>query len=71
MDNDYLNRAVTVKLITGELLPEGILFWGNSSVSEGLLWFGIPHETEVHKTEVEFHVPRSAIAYIKLVGQDI
>lgn len=71
MNNAYLNRPVAVKLITGETLPEGILFWGESSVSESLLWFGIPKEGEVHKTEVEFHVPKSSIAYIRIDGGDI
>jgi hypothetical protein len=68
MESQYLNRTVTVKLITGEMLPKGIMFWGNSSMSEDILWFGIPKSDEVHKTEVEFHVPRSSIVYIQLEG---
>ena len=70
MENEYLNRRVTVKLITGETLPDGVLYWGKSSVSQDLLWFGIPDETEIHKTEVEFHIPKASIAYIKLAGDD-
>ena len=66
MDNSYLNRPVTVKLITGETLPKGVLFWGNSPLAEGMLWFGIPKPDELHKTEVEFHIPRSSIAFIRL-----
>ncbi|HEX9746066.1 MAG TPA: hypothetical protein VGB30_11635 [bacterium] len=69
MDNDYLNRPVIVKLITGETLPEGILYWGTSSLAENLLWFGIPKENEVHKTEIEYHVPRNSIAYIQMEGR--
>ena len=65
-DNSYLDRQVAVKLITGETLPDGIRFWGKSSMSEDILWFGIPKPDEVHKTDVEFHVPKSSIAYIRL-----
>ena len=36
--------------LTGESLPDGILFWGSSGVSENLLWFGIPKEGEISKT---------------------
>ena len=68
MDNAYLNRHVVVKLITGESLPNGVLFWGASSISPDLLWFGIPKEGAVHATEVEYHVPKSSIAYIHLEG---
>jgi hypothetical protein len=71
MDNAYLNRPVAVKLLTGENLPDGVLFWGNSSIAEDLLWFGIPTPGEVHKTEVEFHVPKSSIAYIRIEGGGI
>jgi hypothetical protein len=66
MDSNYLNQPVTVKLITGESLPDGVLFWGKSSLGEDILWFGVPKPDEVHKTEVEFHIPRSSIAYIRL-----
>jgi hypothetical protein len=71
MNNAYLNRPVSVKLITGETLPDGILFWGESTISQGLLWFGIPKEGEVHKTEVEFHIPVSSVAYIRIYGGEI
>jgi len=71
LDSNYLNRPVEVKLITGEKLPDGILFWGKSAISEEVLWFGIPKSDEVHKTEVEFHVPRSSIAYIRLSGVEL
>lgn len=71
MDSTYLNRPVSVKLLTGENLPNGILFWGNSSIAEDLLWFGIPKTGEVHKTEVEYHVPKASIAYIRIEGEDI
>jgi len=71
MENTYLNRPVMVKLITGETLPDGILFWGKSSMSEDILWFGIPKADEVHKTEIEFHIPRSSIAFIQLEGSEI
>jgi len=69
-DNSYLDRAVSVKLITGETLPDGIRFWGKSTMSEDILWFGIPKADEIHKTDVEFHVPKSSIAYIRLDGHD-
>ena len=65
-DNSYLDRAVSVKLITGETLPDGIRFWGKSSMGEDILWFGIPKPGEIHKTDVEFHVPMSSIAYVRL-----
>ncbi|MCX6646469.1 MAG: hypothetical protein NTY09_08945 [bacterium] len=68
MDSQYLNRVVTVRLITGETLPDGVLFWGSSAMGEDILWFGIPKSDEVHKTEVEFHIPRSSIAYVRLDG---
>jgi hypothetical protein len=68
MDSQYLNRVVTVRLITGETLPDGVLFWGSSAMGEDILWFGIPRSDEVHKTEVEFHIPRSSIAYVRLDG---
>jgi hypothetical protein len=71
MDNAYLNRQVAVKLLTGETLPQGVLFWGSSSIAEDLLWFGIPKPGEVHKTEVEFHVPKSSIVYIRIEGNDL
>lgn len=71
MDNNYLNRPVTVKLITGESLPDGVLFWGKSSLGEDILWFGVPKSNEVHKTEVEFHIPRSSIAYIRLEEESV
>lgn len=71
MDNAYLNRPVFVKLITGETLPQGVLFWGQSSIALDFLWFGIPKEGEVHRTEVEFHVPRSSIAYIRVEGVEM
>jgi len=70
-DNSYLDRQVAVKLITGETLPEGVRFWGKSTVGEEILWFGIPRADEVHKTDVEFHVPVSSIAYIRLEGSDV
>lgn len=70
-DNSYLDRAVTVKLITGENLPEGIRFWGKSTMGEEILWFGIPKPDEIHKTDVEFHVPKSSVAYIRLEGSDV
>ncbi len=71
MDSNYLNQPVTVKLITGESLPDGVLFWGKSSLGEDILWFGVPKPDEVHKTEVEFHIPRSSIAYIRLEGENL
>ena len=71
MDSNYLNRPVSVKLITGETLPEGIMFWGKSSIGEDILWFGIPKPDEIHKTEVEYHVPKSSIAYIQIEGGEI
>ncbi len=67
-EGTYLNRPVTVKLITGETLPDGILFWGKSSIGEDMLWFGIPKPDEVHRTDVEFHIPKSSIAFIQMDG---
>ncbi len=69
-DHTYLDKPVAVKLITGETLPDGIRFWGKSSIGEDLIWFGIPKAGEVHKTEVEFHVPRSSIAFIRIEDID-
>jgi hypothetical protein len=70
MDNSYLNRPVLVKLITGENLPNGVLYWGPSSVAEDLLWFGIPKQGEIHKTDVEYHVPKGSIAYIRIDSEE-
>ncbi len=71
MDNAYLNRQVAVKLITGEELPDGVLFWGKSGLSEDFLWFGIPKPDEVHGTDVEYHVPKNAIAYVRIEGGEV
>lgn len=71
MESQYLNKQVSVRLITGEILPDGVLFWGMSSLGEDILWFGIPKSGEVHKTEVEFHIPRSSIAYVRLDGEEL
>jgi hypothetical protein len=70
IDHTYLDKAVHVKLITGETLPDGIRYWGNSAICEDVLWFGIPKPDEVHKSEVEFHVPKSSIAYILVEESD-
>ncbi len=70
-DNSYLDRLAAVKLITGETLPDGIRFWGKSTIGEEILWFGIAKADEVHKTEVEFHIPKSSIAYIRFESTDV
>ena len=64
MEEDYHNRNCIVKLVTGEELPENILYWGKSPLGEDLIWFGVPKAGVVHETELEFHVPKYTIASI-------
>jgi hypothetical protein len=71
MYSKYEGRQVHVKLITGEELPEDVNFWGESDLAQGFLRFGIPKPDEVHSTEVEFHVPTTSIAYIRMEGGEI
>ncbi|HDS31131.1 MAG TPA: hypothetical protein ENN67_08825 [Firmicutes bacterium] len=71
MYSKYEGRQVHVKLITGEVLPEEINFWGESDLAPGFLRFGIPKPNEVHSTEVEYHVPSSSIAYIRMEGVEV
>jgi hypothetical protein len=64
MEEDYLNRNCTVRLVTGEELPENICYWGKSPLGEDLIWFGVPKAGQVLETELEFHVPKYTIVSI-------
>ena len=66
MLDDYLDQPAKVQLLTGEVLPDGIKFWGSSPLGDGLLWFAIPRADSPLETEQEFHVPSSAIAKITM-----
>lgn len=66
MLDEYLNRPVTVKLVTGETLPDGIRFYGISSFSSEMLWFVIPRPSNPAESEREYHVPITAIAVLEL-----
>ncbi len=67
MLDEYLNRPVTVKLVTGEVLPDGIRFYGLSSFGAEMLWFVIPRESNPAESEKEFHVPITSIAVMELM----
>jgi len=64
MLDDYLDKPAIVKLVTGEDLPEGVRFYGFSSLSQTMLWFGQPRASNPHEPETEFHVPISSIAVL-------
>ncbi len=66
MLDEYLNKPVTVKLVTGDVLPDGIRFYGISSLSTEMLWFVIPRASNPVESEKEFHVPVSSIAMLEL-----
>ena len=66
MISEYLNKRVIVKLVTGETLPDGTRFYGTSSFSTEMLWFGIPRPSNPAESEKEFHVPVSSIAVLEL-----
>ncbi len=66
MLEEYLNRPVTVKLVTGDVLPDGVRFYGMSSFSAEMLWFVIPRESNPSENEKEFHIPISSIAVMEL-----
>ncbi|MCD6218491.1 hypothetical protein J7L05_11640 [bacterium] len=67
MLDEYINKPVIVKLVTGEILPVGIRFYGTSSFSSEMLWFVIPRKSNPAESEKEFHVPVSSIAVLELV----
>lgn len=67
MLDDYLDQPAKVQLLTGEMLPEGIRFWGLSPLGQELLWFGVPRASSPLEAEREFHVPASAIAKIEIM----
>ncbi|MBU1023344.1 hypothetical protein KKB99_03555 [bacterium] len=66
MLDEYLNKRVTVKLVTGETLPEGVRFYGVSSINPDMLWFVIPRQSNPIENEREFHVPVSSITMMEL-----
>ena len=66
MLDEYLNRPVTVKLVTGETLPEGVRFYGVSSISTEMLWFVIPRPSNPIENETEFHIPVSSISTLEI-----
>lgn len=67
MLDEYLDKPVGVKLVTGEALPDGVRFYGVSSFSTEMLWFVIPRESNPAESEKEFHVPVTSIAVMELV----
>lgn len=71
MYSKYEGKQVHVKLITGEALPDDVSFWGESDLTLEFLRFGIPKSDEVHATDVEYHVPKSSIAYIRMEGGEV
>ena len=66
MLDDYLDQPAKVQLLTGEVLPEGIKFWGQSPLGGDLLWFAIPRADSPLEVEHEFHIPISAIAKVSM-----
>ena len=66
MLDDYLDQPASVKLLTGEELPEGVKFWGTSPLSTDMLWFGSNREGQPLEVEQEFHIPASSIAVMRL-----
>ena len=66
MLDEYLNKLVIVRLVTGETLPDGVRFYGTSSFSTEMLWFVIPRASAPTESEKEFHVPITAIAVLEL-----
>ena len=66
MLDEYLNRPMIVKLVTGEKLPEDVRFYGTSPLNSEMLWFVIPRPSNPLETEREFHVPVSSIALLEL-----
>lgn len=67
MLDDYLDQPARVQLLTGETLPEGVKFWGQSPLGTDLLWFGLSRKDAPLEVEREFHIPSSAIAKIELI----
>lgn len=62
MLDDYLDKPVIVKLVTGENLPDGVRFYGYSSLNQQMLWFAVPRPSNPLEHETEFHVPITSIA---------
>lgn len=67
MLDDYLDQPARVQLLTGETLPEGVKFWGQSPLGTDLLWFGQNRRDAPLEVEREFHIPVTAIAKIELL----
>lgn len=66
MLDEYLNKPVTVKLVTGESLPDGVRFYGVSSINTEMLWFVIPRPSNPIENEKEFHVPVTSITVLEI-----
>ena len=66
MLDDYLDKPATVKLVTGENLPDGVRFYGFSTLSQTMLWFGKPRPSNPLEPETEYHVPISSIAMLEI-----
>jgi len=64
MLDDYLDKPATVKLVTGETLPDGVRFYGTSSLNQDMFWFAIPRPSNPIEHEKEFHVPMTSIAVL-------
>lgn len=69
MLDDYLDQPAKVQLLTGELLPEGVRFWGHSPLGQELLWFG-KNRKDTTEVECEFHVPYTAVAKIEVMRKN-
>lgn len=67
MLEEYLNKQVIVKLVTGESLPNNARFYGFSSIHSDMLWFVVPRASNPLENEKEFHVPISSIATMELL----
>ncbi|MEO7994507.1 MAG: hypothetical protein ABI743_08910 [bacterium] len=67
MLDDYLDQPVRVQLLTGEALPDGLRFWGDSPIGHGLLWFGANRPESPLEVDREFHIPATAIAKLELL----
>ncbi|HYE79167.1 MAG TPA: hypothetical protein VEI97_14385 [bacterium] len=67
MLDDYLDQPARVRLLTGEMLPEGVKFWGQSPLGGAMLWFGVSRRDAPLEVEQEFHVPASSIAQLEII----
>jgi hypothetical protein len=61
MLDDYLNKNVSVKLVTGDVLPANVRFYGTSPLNSEMLWFVIPRPSNPIESEREYHIPVTSI----------